>query len=82
MDRDILFKEIDNHLLKSMAERQNKIDAVIKSYSQQKFLGVCSLAHNKMLELTQQDKDRCSFLIEALGLSKIFFGVFSLSYID
>lgn len=59
MDRDVLFKEIDSHLLNGIQEKYNKIEAVISSYSKQKFLGFCTLAKNRMLEMKQTDKDRC-----------------------
>ncbi|TNV76391.1 hypothetical protein FGO68_gene10544 [Halteria grandinella] len=83
MDRDRVFTEIDSHLTQHIQASDNSIEALIGSFSQQKFLGYCCLQQNRAsLELDQKEKDRCAFLMEALGLSRIFFGIFTLTYLD
>jgi hypothetical protein len=83
MDRNILFKMIDQILIsEGLDSKQNKIEEAIHKFSKQKFLGFCSLANERILEMTDKEKQRCQFFINVLGLSKIFFGIFSLTYID
>jgi hypothetical protein len=58
------------------------IEETLHKYSNQRFLGFCCLARNRELEMRDRDKQRCQFFLNALGLSKIFFGIFSLTYLN
>ena len=58
------------------------IEETLHKYSKQRFLGFCCLARNRELEMRDRDKQRCQFFLNALGLSKIFFGIFSLTYLN
>ena len=82
MDRDILFRKIDEDLLAGFMKGDDTIQKAIKSYSSQEFLGFATLSRDRNLEMTPRDKERATFLLNVMRLKRIFFGVFSLTYIN
>lgn len=82
MDRDILFRKIDEDLLAGFMKGDDTIQKAIKSYSNQDFQGFATLAQDRNLEMTPRDKERANFLLNLMNRKRIFFGVFSLTYIN
>ena len=81
MEKDYFFRELDKQIINTDKFDMNVLQGYLSSFSNHKFLGYCCLAPNRLLEMNPKEEERCQFLMTGMAMEKIYFGLFSMTYI-